>query len=209
MAVLVVISFVGNSICMKLVLGWQGATVATLIPCLVTLGYVIVTRDKLIGSLMIFGLVAGFAELPTDAYDVLGSKTLVYPAGEPLLWTSPAYMPFAWMMSLTELGFLAWWLTHRIGLGWAMVVLTVVGGTYIPGFELMAKYGNFWAYRDCPMLFDAAPYYVILAEALIGASLPLVVRAVDRSRWPCWIALGIAEAAWIFAATWIATLLTV
>ena len=209
MAALVALSFGINGVCVHGQLGWRGASYATFVPLAAALIYVLITRDRLFGALMLFGLVVGFGELPTDAYDVLGSKTLVYAANEPHIWTSPFYMPFTWIMAITEMGFFAWWATNRWGLVKATIGLTLLGGLYIPGFEIMAKYADFWFYRDSPMLLAAAPYYVILAEAAICGSLPLITLGIEKRRVPMLVVLGLIEAAWIFATTWIFTVLTV
>jgi hypothetical protein len=56
--------------------------------------YALVRRDPLIGRLAGFAIVAGFAELVADHYLVSITGTLHYPLPEPMLWDSPAYMPF-------------------------------------------------------------------------------------------------------------------
>lgn len=208
-AALVALSIGLGGVCVHHDLGWRGATFATFALLALTSIYVLVTRDRLLGALVFLGLVVGFGELPTDTFDVQGSATLVYPAGGPHLWTSPLYMPFAWSLVIVVMGFFAWWLTNRWGLLRATAVLAVVGGVYIPGFEIMAKYAGFWTYRNSPMVLDAAPYYVIAAEAAICASLPWITRGIESRSWPVIFALGVVEAAWIFATTFFFTVLIV
>ncbi|HEU5348384.1 MAG TPA: hypothetical protein VFU63_07205, partial [Ktedonobacterales bacterium] len=55
----------------------------------------------LIARLMVFGLIAGLVELVTDAAGEQVAHSLVYPANEPMIWLSPAYMPVSWMVVLT------------------------------------------------------------------------------------------------------------
>ena len=88
MAVLVALSSGILGVCVQLESGWRGATFATFVILAAVLLYTLLTRDRLFVSLVLFGLIVGFCELPTDAYDVAGSRTLVYPADVPHFWTS-------------------------------------------------------------------------------------------------------------------------
>src|SRR5437879_10145140 len=65
------------------------------------------TMRPLLGRLMLAGLIAGICELFTDASGQQVAHSLIYPAGELTLWTSPAHMPLSWMVILTPLGSLA------------------------------------------------------------------------------------------------------
>jgi len=190
-------------------LGWPAAVVSVVVPVILVLVYVARTRDPLFSRLLVFGLVVGFGELPADALDVLVSKTLVYPIGEPMIWTSPAYMPFAWMMVMVQMGFIAWWLRGRFGAVKAMVIMAVLGATYVPAYEVIAKYAEYWYYRDCPMAFHAAPYYVILTESAICLAMPLMIGSLERLGWGKVVGLGVAMSVWVLGSEWVFTQLTV
>lgn len=151
--------------------GWRPLSIviaALLAACLAFSWYF---RDIALLYYVIFGVVAGVAELPTDAWLVKVSDTLIYPPDEPMIWASPAYMPFAWAVVLVQVCVLGDALAVYTGLAAGTLLVALLAGLYIPVFEHLAKDANLWWYRDTPMIFNA-PYYVILAEFLLG--LPLV-----------------------------------
>src|SRR5687767_5861837 len=74
----------------------------------VFLSYALINKDRIILNFFIFSLTAGFAELFADAWLVNYTNTLVYPRPEPMLLSSPAYMPFSWNVVLLEVGFIGW-----------------------------------------------------------------------------------------------------
>jgi len=97
--------------------GWPVAAALSYGEALLVLGYVLWKRDRLIGALLLFGLVVGLGELPSDAFSVCVKHTLVYAPGEPMIWASPLYMPFTWVAVMVQMGFIAWWLCQRLHLG--------------------------------------------------------------------------------------------
>src|SRR5262245_21599744 len=90
-------------------LGWPSAAVTDLL-ALIALSVMATRREwrPLLGRLFALGLAAGILELVTDAAGEQVAHSLRYPAGEPLLWGSPYYMPLSWAIVLTQLGYLAW-----------------------------------------------------------------------------------------------------
>lgn len=160
------------------------------------------TRDRVLLGWGVFGLAAGFAELPADAF-LVHTETLVYPAGHAMIWDSPAYMPFAWMMVLLQIGGLATWLVSRYSVPVAAVLTALVAGINIPLYEHLAKDAGWWFYQATPMIFSA-PYYVIVAEFLLALPLAFFSRGVTGgSLWKAAI-LGLAEGAVMLVACWIA-----
>jgi hypothetical protein len=153
----------------------------------------------LLGRLFFFGAVAGLLELATDAAGEQFARSLVYPAGTPLLWASPVYMPLAWALVLTQVGYLGWRLAGTLKLPWAMLLTGMWAGANIPFYEEIAYHAGWWRYAAAPRL-GHTPLYVLLFEALIGASLPLLLRAVERRRWRLVALLGALEGAWMPAA---------
>ena len=190
-------------------LGWKFGALSAFVALAVTVVYLALTRDRVIGALLLFGLLVGFGELPADALDVSWSKTLFYPQDEPLLWTSPLYMPFAWAIVMVQMGFIAWWMTNRWGLLIATVVLGVLGASYVPMFELMASHADYWHYDNCYLVLGTTPVYVIVTESAICVSLPLLIGRIHQLRWPGILLVAVIEAIWMFGAEAIATALTV
>jgi hypothetical protein len=158
-----------------------------------------------LARLALFGLVAGALELATDAAGKGFAHSLIYPAGEPLLWTSPLYMPLSWMLVLTQVGYLAWRLRALLAAPAAVVLCALWTGLNIPFYEEMAYHAGWWRYAAAPAI-GHTPLYVLLFEALIGASLPLMLGRLELWRWRDALWRGIVAGAWIPAsalASWL------
>jgi len=137
--------------------------------------YTLYTKDATMIKLLTLGTVAGILELFADHYLVDTINNLVYPGNEAMIWTSPAYMPFAWANVLIQLGYYGILLSGWKGWGTASIILGLAGGMYIPLYEHLAKDAGWWWYHsNVPMIFNA-PVYVIICEALISLSLPLLL----------------------------------
>lgn len=166
--------------------------------------YALLTKNPLVIRLLIFGTVAGVLELVTDYYLVAIIDSLVYPGVEPMIWSSPAYMPIAWSNVLLQLSFIGVLLTSRFGLLRASIMLCIAGGMYIPTYEHLAKDAGWWWYNfNTPMIFNA-PLYVVLCEALISASLPCIVFYAEHNKLKKTILLGLLEGIWILISAWLA-----
>jgi hypothetical protein len=187
--------------------GWRIAAISTYLEVGLVCAFILWTRDPMLRALLIFGVIVGFGELPADAFSVLVKQTLVYPHLEPKLWASPLYMPFSWIAVMVQMGFIASWLTQRLRLGQAMVIMALIGGSYVPVFEYLAHSANFWYYQDCRMLMGITPYYVILAEGAILAALPPLLQGVERRSTAWLVGVGIVESAVIYGASRLAFLL--
>ena len=163
--------------------GWPGAALITVVVNLAILFYIYRQNDSLLGKLFFFGVLVGFGELPTDHLAVAIQKTLVYPSDEPIIWSSPAYMPFSWTIVMTQFGYLAWWMTQRWGLRIATIATGILGAVNLPTYEFLAKQAGFWYYQNAKMVFfDSTPVYVIVGEFLLTLSIPYIVQQVERSR---------------------------
>lgn len=191
----------------KLELGPVSASIITYGLYIFYWTYAVRMKNPLILRLAIFGTVAGILELATDYYLVDVINSLVYPGNEPMIWSSPAYMPFAWSNVLLQLSFVGVLLTTRFGLVKASIMLCIAGGMYIPTYEHFAKDAGWWYYNNnTPMLFNA-PAYVIICEALISLSLPLAVIYSEHNRVRKTFSLGVAEGVWIFISAWLSFLM--
>jgi hypothetical protein len=144
------------------------------------LSYALIKKDKLLLSFFIFSLTAGFAELIADAWLVDFTKTLVYPRPEPMLLSSPFYMPFSWAVVLIEVGYIGWLVSKRWGILKASLCLCLLGAVLVPLYEKWAIASGWWYYHNTPKLFGV-PKYVILAEGLLMFSLPFLLGKVERS----------------------------
>ena len=166
--------------------------------------YALRTKNPLVQRLLIFGTVAGILELVTDHYLVETINSLVYPANEPMIWSSPAYMPLAWSNVLLQLSFIGVLLTSRFGLFKASILLCIAGGMYIPTYEHLAKDAGWWWYNlNTPMVMNA-PLYVVICEALISLSLPGLLSYSEHHKLGKTFTLGVIEGIWILVSAWLA-----
>lgn len=179
----VAISVVGNVVSAVLAAGWRTAVALDLILA-AYFAAMALRRDwrALLGRLFLLGCVAGVIELFTDASGEHVVHSLSYPPGEPVLWASPVYMPLAWTLVLMQLGYLGWrlrGLAPRLSLGAACALTGLCGGLLVPFYEEMAYHAGWWQYAAAPGL-GHTPFYVMLFEAAVAASLPLVLHQVER-----------------------------
>ncbi len=154
-------------------------------------------------KIWVFALIAGFVELLADHYLVSYTGTLVYPKNEPMLWTSPLYMPFSWLAVLFQIGYIGWKISFKLGKGKAAILLLVLGSIIIPLYEHWAINAGWWYYQAAPMKWDV-PYYISLAEGLLMLSIPFLLRMVTDSKWKSVIILGIIQGLIMLVASFIA-----
>jgi hypothetical protein len=177
--------------------GWITAMLTTIVAGTYLAGLLAWTPWRpLLSRLALFGLVAGVLELATDAAGVQIAHSLTYRAGGPFLWASPAYMPFSWLVVLMPLGYLAWRLTAVVPLGLAALVCGLWAGLNLPFYEEMAYRAGWWHYAPAHNLWHV-PLYVLVFEALIGASLAFLLAGVERRPWRAVLWRGIAAGAWL------------
>lgn len=179
--------------------GWISAALLAVGMYAVLGGYAYVTRDGFLARLLVFGLVAGLVELAADCWLVDATRTLVYPSAEPSLACSPAYMPFAWAVVLTQVGYLGWLISRAGRMAKAVTWTFGIGVVFIPLFEHFAAGAGWWFYRDVPMVWNT-PYYIILAEGLICMTLPVAFAAEAHTDVRRAVGLGLGQGLWIWAA---------
>ncbi len=161
--------------------GWQSAYIVDAI-CIVFLVVLIVTVREarpLLWRLFIVGGIAGVCELFTDYAGQRIIPSLSYPAHEPFIWTSPAYMPIAWLVVLTPLGYLAWRAASLFGRRWAVPLTAIAGAILVPFYEEMAFRAGWWRYVPNHNIAHV-PAYVILFEGLVVAVLPNLLRRMEQ-----------------------------
>ena len=182
--------------------GWISISILDYTLAVGLLIFALMRKDHLLQKLMLMGFVAGIAELPIDAF-LVDTGTLVYASDEPMIWRSPVYMPIAWMLVLVQMGYLSFILMRWRGMAVAILGIFLVGASYIPLYEHLALKADWWYYQNTPMVIGA-PYYIILAEGLLCMGIPPIMYLVSRSSYRLEPLLGLAEAVWMTASTWIA-----
>ena len=179
--------------------GWISAFILATGMYAIIAGFAYLTKDKFLFKLLLFGIIAGFIELFADCWLVHSTMTLVYPQNEPMIACSPLYMPFAWAVVLTQVGYLGWLISGHKPLWVSMLATMVLGLLFIPLFEHWAFGAEWWYYRDTPMIFNT-PYYIIAAEGLICLVLPFFFKAQSHKKFSLAALFGIIQGFWIWAA---------
>lgn len=223
---LLALTIVLDVVCAVFALGWPSAAATDVICALYVLAMALARPAwrPLLARLFALGLAAGVLELFTDFAGERVAHSLIYPAGEPLLWGSPYYMPLSWAIVLTQLGYLAWRL-RGLGAGgpadtstardlrrrraparagrrgvplWlAMVITGLAGAALVPFYEEMAWYARWWRYTPAPLLIGHTPLYVLVFEGAIAALLPLLVGRLLARPLRYAVALGLLEGVWM------------
>jgi hypothetical protein len=178
----------------------RAAEALTAVNSAIFLGSIFARRDAALARLLLFGLCFGAVELIADALCVKYTGTLDYSeTHSAMLWLSPWWMLLAWMIVGTQIGYLGALWIERFGLLLGSGLTALLGAVNIPFYEEMAYRAHWWRYRNCKML-GHAPYFVIVAELLIGLALgPLARIALRDESW--------TRAAWMGALCGLSTIL--
>jgi hypothetical protein len=189
-------------------LGPWSAYACVLITSALYLAHVTWRGSSILKNLLVFGLAGGLTELAADWWLVSITKTLFYTPWGPFLVDSPAYMPMSWAGILLSMGYFGWMARRKYGLGWGILLATLLTGLYVPVFEALAHYADWWTYSGCAM-WGPVPWYIIVGEALIGLSLTPLVSIVMDGKSPLRSAVaGVAAGLWIWVAYFVAMLVT-
>lgn len=179
--------------------GWMSAAALAFGMYALLGAFALRTGDKFLLKLLVFGLMAGIVELAADCWLVESTGTLLYAGGEPMIFCSPAYMPFAWAVVLVQVGYLGFLISGHKPMWQSMLATLVIGLLFIPLFEHWANGAGWWVYQNTPMIGDT-PWYIILAEGLICMLLPLLfVYEVQKSYLRA-IIFGVFHGLWIWLA---------
>lgn len=159
-------------------------------------GGVVATLDQTVRRIFVVGTVAGVVELGVDAFLVEVSGTLVYPIPESpvltMLFSSPAYMPLAWAILVTQIGYLAHRVEETRGRIAAAIVPTAVAIVLLSVYESGASPAGIWTYVAAPLGFlGNAPLFILAAEAAMFVALPSFLR------WRSPLAAGVGFGLWI------------
>lgn len=136
-----------------------------------SIGVVFTWYDATIKRLLVIGTIGGFVELLGDYFLVHVADTLVYPSGYPFLLSSPAYMPFAWAILITFMGYVGLRLYEVTGAIGAYLGPAVFAFVSESGYESLASQGGGWVYTVAPVgWIGHAPLFIVIAEAIMFAS---------------------------------------
>ena len=165
--------------------------------------YYLLTRDAVVGRILGFALVAGFAELVADHYLVQYTHTLIYDQNQPMIWDSPAYMPFSWAVVLTEIGVIDWLLMQKRSPLVTGLLSIVLGACLIPLYEYLAIKADWWHYVLAPEWWGV-PRYIYIAEGLLLFPVAFLIRRAIAVGWRGILIGGLLEGAVMLAACLIA-----
>jgi len=186
-----------NGTCGVLGTGWMGASLIVALNWLIFVVYLIKSRDRWVGRLMLLSVVAGLVELLADRWLVDVTGTLVYHPGGPFIVRSPLYMPFAWGAVLVQTAYVGGRLLETIGLGPAVLLTGLLGAVTIPLYEWWAKGAIWWYYQNTRM-WGAVPLYIILGEFLIAGGLVVLIHRLVERPWWLVLLLGVVQGLWIW-----------
>ena len=161
-----------------------------------------IKKDTLLQSFLLFAVMAGFTELIADAW-IVNTHTLFYPGNEPMLYKSPMYMPFSWVVVLIQLGYVGYLIHQWKGLLVATVSVGIMGCMIIPFYEFLAIHAGWWHYENAPM-WGLVPKYIYIAEGILMLSIPVLFdRTTQISRFQTMV-LGIVQGLVMLVASYIA-----
>jgi len=180
-------------------LGWIAATIDITVLSALYVYHIIRRKDALLTRMLIFGVSAGVTELFADHWLVSIKQTLVYNPGGWFLWDSPFYMPFSWAGMLLSVACLGVFLYKRMPFWKATLIAAIVMGIYVPTYEGLAYYANWWLYKDAPAL-GPVPWFIILGEFLIALPLAFFGLFITKRHILFAVLAGILEGLWIWGA---------
>jgi len=143
--------------------------------------YWLISKDKIFKRLIAFAITAGIVELFSDAYLVSVTETLVYPPEGPMIWESPAYMPFSWAVVLIQIGYISWLVHGKLGPWKDGLLMVGFSAVLIPIYENFAIHAGWWSYENAKMIFGV-PYYIYIAEGLLMFLVPyFLIKCLKRN----------------------------
>lgn len=144
------------------------------------IGGLLAYRSVKLRRIFVLATVAGVIELGADYFLVSIAGTLVYPKSLPLIIKSPLYMPLAWAIVTTQLGYLALQLVSVEKRKAASVVPGGIAMSLIWFYETGASIAGIWEYTKAPLcMLGQAPVFIIVAEGIMFSTL---FYFVERSK---------------------------
>jgi hypothetical protein len=152
-----------------------GSAVALNAICLlVFLGYACVASKSGFSLLLVSASGFGVIELVADFLCIRCTRTLDYSVARSfMVWESPWWMPLSWALVAVQVGVIGEILIRRLGQVRGVVITGLASAVLIPFYEEMAWGAHWWRYQNCLMI-GHTPYYIILAESMIGGGIALM-----------------------------------
>lgn len=136
------------------------------------IGGTLAYRYSTLRRVFVLATIAGIVELGADYFLVVIADTLVYSQSLPMLVESPAYMPLAWAIVTTQLGYLALRLSDAERRLAASAAPSIIAMGLIWFYETGAHVAGIWGYTNAPILMVGnAPAFIIVAEGIMFATL--------------------------------------
>jgi len=161
------------------------------------------TRNGDLTKLAYFGMVAGMVELFADYWMVTVLGVLEYNPNGPFIWDSPLYMPLSWAGMIMTFGVLGEFFVRKSNAFIGALITAFLMSIYVPLYELLAYYANWWQYTD-PDSLGHVPYFIILGEFFIGLPLAYAATKVASTSLFNITFWGIFIGVWIFFSYWLA-----
>lgn len=182
--------------------GWITAALWAYVFSAIYIAYAVYTKDQFLKRMLVFAVVAGFAELLADAY-LVSTGSLIYPGNEPMIWESPAYMPFSWTVVLMQLGYIGHLMTDQLGWLKSGIILMFIGAMMVPLYEYWAIESGWWDYQNVKEIYSV-PLYVMLAEGLLMFLVPFFVEKCRQGDFKTSVIYGLLEGLGMLIAAFIA-----
>jgi len=173
--------------------GWISASIWGYGFTAVYIIYAFFSKDKILWRILLFAAFAGFAELLADHWLVAVYNELVYPLEEPMLVSSPLYMPFSWIVVLTQLAIISRVLDKHFKMVFTTLIMVIMGACIIPFYEFLAIHSKWWYYHNTPMFLGIVPYSIIIAEGLLMLPVPLMIKKSEKIKMSYIPFLGLFE----------------
>jgi hypothetical protein len=121
-----------------------------------------VTRDKRLGWLLVFGLIAGVLELWSDWLHVEKLGNLVYTDyfGFRIL-ASPSYMPVGWWLTCVQFGYLTLRIRERWSALATVALISFLGMSFPTWYEEFAAPAKAWYYTTSRYMLSHTPLWII------------------------------------------------
>ncbi len=160
--------------------------------------YVLITRNRTILHLLIFGLACNIPQLLTDWYHSRVIQTLVYDYALFRVLDTPDYIIAGWGFAFTQLGYLVLRLAPRLGVP-AVALLTATGGTIIHSwYEEMAYLSGAWRYINASLIGHVSVWVIVSFFFIIATVALLTAWLGSKDRWGYWLVGGLVNGVGIF-----------
>jgi hypothetical protein len=134
---------------------------------------------------LLFGAVGGVLELWADWVHVTALHSLVYDNYFGFkLFESPSYMPVAWLVTITQFGYIALRLRERLPAPAVVGILAALGMALPPWYEEFAAAAQAWRYTTRGVMLSQTPLWVMVTYG--GCMTFIAVAALTLYRPRAW-----------------------